>query len=97
MGLLTVMAVVSALWVTNALVISSLFTFKAVDTARLAAYFLVKSFKATLGNLCVLAAAVAVTAAGAQVLPFLLASVVVAGTLLNSRPMIAEIREEFTA
>ncbi|CAG6398365.1 hypothetical protein NMG29_05390 [Streptomyces cocklensis] len=97
MGLLLVVAVVSALWVTNALVITSLFTFKAVDTARLAAYFLVKSFRATVGNLCVLAAAVAVTAAGAQVLPLLLASVVAAGTLLNSRPMITEIREEFTA
>lgn len=97
MGLLVVAAVVSALWMTNAMVITSLFTFKAVDTARLAAYFLVKSFRATLGNLCVLAAAVAVTAAGAQVLPLVLGSVVAAGTLLNSRPMITEIREEFTA
>ncbi|SHM34756.1 hypothetical protein [Actinacidiphila paucisporea] len=96
-GLLAAAAVVSALWITNALVIDALFTFRAVDTARLAAYFLVKSFKATLGNLCVLAAAVVVTASGAQVLPFLLASVIAAATLLNSRPMITEIRGEFTA
>lgn len=97
MGLLAVIAVVSALWVTNVLVITSLFTFKAVDTARLSAYFLVRSPRATLGNLCMLAAAVAVTAAGAQILPFLLASVVVAATLMNCRPMITQIREEFTA
>jgi hypothetical protein len=97
LGLLAVIAAVSALWMANVLVITALFTFKAADTARLAAYFLVKSFKATVGNLCVLAAAVAVTAAGAQLLPLLLASVAAAGTLLNSRPMITEIREEFTA
>ncbi|MFG1810062.1 hypothetical protein [Streptomyces sp. NPDC049040] len=97
MALLAAMAVVSALWVANALVITSLFTFKTVDTARLAAYFLVRSPRATLGNLCMLAAAVAVGAAGAWVLPCLLASVVAAATLLNCRPMITLIREEFTA
>jgi len=96
-GLLAVLAVVSALWVTNALVITSLFTFRAPDTARLAAYFLVRSPRATAGNLCVLAAAFAVTAAGAQLLPVLLASVLAAATLLNCRPMINEIRKEFTA
>ncbi|NUS14737.1 MAG: hypothetical protein HOY69_25625 [Streptomyces sp.] len=96
-GLLAVVGAVSALWITNALVISALFSFRTVDTARLSAYFLVRGVKATAGNLCVLAAVVAVTAAGAQVLPFLLASVVAAATLVNSRQMITEIREEFTA
>ncbi|WP_328917454.1 MULTISPECIES: hypothetical protein [unclassified Streptomyces] len=95
-GLLAVVAAVSALWVTNAVVITSLFTFKAVDTARLAGYFLVRSVRGTAGHLCVLAAAVAVTAAGAQTVPLLLASVLTAATLLNCRPMTAEIREEFT-
>lgn len=96
-GVLAVLAVLSALWAANALVIASLFSFRTADTARLAAYFLVRSPRATAGNLCVLAAAVAVVAAGAQVLPALLASLVAATVLFNCRPMIAEIREEFTA
>ncbi|MGW5348973.1 hypothetical protein ACWERV_00455 [Streptomyces sp. NPDC004031] len=96
-GLLAVFAAVSALWMVNALVISALFSFRTRDTARLAAFFLVRGFKATIGNLCVLAAAFAVTLAGAQLLPLLLASVVAAATLVNSRPMIDAIREEFTA
>lgn len=96
-GLLAVLAVVSALWVSNALVISALFTFRGADTARLAGYFLVRGVKATAGNLCLFAAVVAVTAAGAQVLPFLLGSVCAAAVLLNSRRMIADIREDFTA
>lgn len=96
-GLLAVLAVVSALWVSNALVISALFSFRGADTARLAAYFLVRGAKATAGNLCLLAAAVAVTAAGAQVLPFLLASVLAAAVLFNGRRMIGDIREDFTA
>ena len=96
-ALLALLAVLSALWLANALVIASLFSFRTTDTARLAAYFLVRSPRATAGNLCVLAAAVAVVAAGAQVLPALLASVLAATTVLNCRPMIAGIREEFTA
>jgi hypothetical protein len=96
-SLLALLAVVSALWVANALVIASLFAFRTADTARLAGYFLVRSPRATAGNLCVLAAAVAVTAAGAQVLPALLASLLAATTVFNCRPMIAAIGEEFTA
>jgi hypothetical protein len=96
-GLLAVIAALSALWIANVLVISALFSFRAVDTARLAAYFLFRNGRGTAGNLLVLAATVAVTVAGAQVLPFLLGSVLAAAFLLNSRPMIAEIRREFTA
>lgn len=96
-AMLAVVAGLSALWMANVLVISALFSFRAVDTARLAAYFLIRNGKGTVGNLLVLAAAVVVTAAGAQVVPFLLASVLAAAFLLNSRPMIAHIREDFTA
>ncbi|WP_377267967.1 hypothetical protein [Peterkaempfera sp. SMS 1(5)a] len=95
-ALLGLMAVVSALWVANALVITSLFSFRPADTARLAAYFLVRSVRATLGNLGLLAAAAAVTVAYSEAVPLLLASVLAAATLLNCRPMITEIREEFT-
>jgi hypothetical protein len=94
--LLAAVAVVSTLWVANALVITSLFTFRAVDTARLAAYFLVRSGRGTAGNLCVLLAAAAVTATFTEAAVALLGSVLAATTLLNCRPLITAIREEFT-
>jgi hypothetical protein len=95
--LLAVITVASALWVANALVIASLFSFRAVDTARLAVYYLFRCGRTTLGNLAVLAATAAVTAVWSEAVPALLASVLAAGVLLNSRPMTTDIRERFTA
>ena len=95
-ALLALITVASALWLTNALVIASLFAFRVLDTARLAAYFLARSGKATAGNLCVLLAAAALTVAVSELVPALLASVLAAATLLNCRPMITEVRERFT-
>lgn len=95
--LLGAITLVSVLWVANALVIASLFAFRARDTARLAAYYLVRSGRTTLGNLAVLAASAAATAVWSEAVPALLASVLAAAVLLNCRPMTAEIREKFTA
>lgn len=95
--LLALVALLSALWVTNALVIASLFAFRTSDTARLAAYFLVRCGRGTAGHVCVLLAAAALTLALSEAVPLLLASVLAAAVLLNCRPMINEIREKFTA
>jgi hypothetical protein len=95
--LLVLLALASALWLANALVIASLFAFRTPDTARLAAYFLARSGKATAGNLCLLAAATALTVVLSELAPVLLASLLAAAILLNSRPMISEIRDRFTA
>ncbi|WP_255951797.1 DUF624 domain-containing protein [Streptomyces odontomachi] len=95
--LLGLVALLSALWMTNALVIASLFSFRTSDTARLAAYFLVRCGRGTVGHVCVLLAAAALTVALSEAVPLLLAPVLAAGVLLNCRPMINEIQEKFVA
>jgi hypothetical protein len=95
--LLVVIAVVSALWAANALVIASLFEFRTRDIARLAAYFLFRGAKATLANTCLLIVAAAVTVFATEAVVALLGSVLAATLLFNSRPMIDEITERFTA
>ncbi|MDH2425316.1 hypothetical protein [Sphaerisporangium sp. TRM90804] len=97
-GVLSVLiAVAATLWVANALVITSLFAFRARDVARLSVYFLTRSPRATLGNTGLLAVAAVVTLVASEAVPALLASVFAAAILLNSRTMIAEVRERFTA
>ncbi|MEU4242485.1 hypothetical protein [Actinoplanes sp. NPDC026619] len=91
----TVLALLAALWQANALVIASLFAFRARDTGRLAAYFLVRTPGVTLGG-----AGLAVLAAGLVLLwseaVLALAAVGFAAALLRtSRPMRAEIEKRF--
>ncbi|MGP3960218.1 hypothetical protein ACTWPT_29840 [Nonomuraea sp. 3N208] len=94
--LLVLVAVAAMLWVANALVITSLFEFRAVDVARLAAFFLMRFPKATLGNLSLLVVAAGVTMVATELAAAVLASAFAAALLWNSRPMIAEVQEEFT-
>ncbi|MGH3278137.1 MAG: hypothetical protein ACRDNW_03275 [Trebonia sp.] len=95
--LLVVIAVAAALWLANALVITSLFAFRAADVARLAAYFLGRTPLATLGNAGLLIAAAIVTAYGTEALTVLLASAFGLLLLHNCRAMIDQVRNEFTA
>ncbi|WP_213454421.1 DUF624 domain-containing protein [Rhizomonospora bruguierae] len=95
--MLVVVAVAGALWGANALVITSLFAFRAVDVARLALYFLGRTPVATLGNAGVLVAAVAVTALASEAVLALVGAVLVLVLLRTSRPMIDTVRREFTA
>ncbi|MBF8189421.1 DUF624 domain-containing protein [Nonomuraea sp. K274] len=95
--LLVLVGVGSTLWVANALVITSLYAFRTVDVARLAAYSLGRFPGATLGNLCLLIVAGGVTLVATEAVLALLAFALVAALLWNSRPMIMEIRERFTA
>jgi hypothetical protein len=94
--LLVVVAVALTLWGTNALVITSLFAFRLVDVARLAAYFLVNTPGVTFGNAGLLITAAAVTAMWSEAVVLVLGSVFVGGLLLSSGPMITGVREEFT-
>ncbi|TMR97911.1 DUF624 domain-containing protein [Nonomuraea basaltis] len=94
--LLVLVAVAATLWAGHALVITSLFEFRAVDVARLAVYFLMRHPKATLGNAFLLIVAAGITMLATELLPALLASVFAAGLLWNSRPVIAEVQERFT-
>jgi hypothetical protein len=95
--LLLLIALVATLWIANALVITSLFTFRARDVARLAAYFLTRSPRATLGNAGLLVVTAVVTLVATEAAPALLVSVLASAVLLNSRSLIAEVRERFTA
>lgn len=90
-------AVAATLWAANALVITSLFEFRARDVARLAAYFLTRSPRATLANACLLIVAAGITLLGSEAVLALLASALAALLLVNSKPVITEVRERFTA
>ncbi|GAA4450362.1 DUF624 domain-containing protein [Phytohabitans houttuyneae] len=96
-GLLIAIAIAVALWVGNALVITSLFTFRTIDVARLAVLFLARTPAVTLGNACLVVLAALLTAATSEVVLVMLGSVFALVYLLTSRRMITAIREEFTA
>jgi hypothetical protein len=77
--------------------ITSLFTFRTVDIARLALLFLARTPAVTLGNACLVVLAALLTAITSEVVLILLASVFTLVFLLSSRRMITGIEEEFTA
>ncbi|MGQ5574325.1 hypothetical protein [Streptomyces sp. ECR3.8] len=96
-SLLAVTGVGGLLWGAHALVLTALFAFRARDTARLAAYFLVKQPRATLGALSLLILTAAGTALLTEALPALLAAPLLLSLLHAGRPVIEETREHFTA
>ena len=95
-GMLVVLAAVSTLWVADALVITSLFAFRPIDVARLAAYFLGRARGVTLGNICLLIVAVALVAVASEVVLALVAVLFAAALLRTAEPMIARVTREFT-
>ncbi|MFF4471406.1 hypothetical protein ACFYZ3_17795 [Streptomyces sp. NPDC001599] len=95
--LLALVGAGSLLWGAHALVLTSLFTFRTRDTARLAAYFLLRHGRATLGAASLLLLTAALTALLTEALPALLAAPLLLSLLYSSRPVIDETREEFTA
>ncbi|WP_182882248.1 hypothetical protein [Microbispora sp. H10949] len=94
---LVVIGVVTVVWTANALVITSLFAFRGRDVARLAVYFLFRTPRVALGDAGLLVAAAGLTLVATEAATAALASVFAALLLLNSRPMIAEVRDRFTA
>ncbi|MFE8963661.1 hypothetical protein [Streptomyces iakyrus] len=85
------------LWGAHALVLTSLFAFRARDTARLAAYFLVRNGRATLAVASLLVLTAASAGLLTEALPALLAAPLLLSLLHGSRPVIAETRKDFTA
>lgn len=90
-------AAVLALWVANALVITSLFAFRARDVARLAAYFLAHRLSVTIGTFCLLVVTIGTIILSSEGVLMLGGSALAALLLLNGRTMIAEVEETFTA
>jgi hypothetical protein len=95
--LLVVIAVAVTLWVAVALVITSLFAFRARDVARLAAYFLGHTPGVTVGVACLLVVVAGLTLLLPEVVPLLLAPLFVLALVRTCAPMIERIRAEFTA
>jgi uncharacterized membrane protein YesL len=96
-ALLVVVAAAATLAAVNALVITSLFAFRAADVARLAVSSLGRAPAVTLGNACLLVVAAGVTVVSSEAVLALLGSVLAAALLRTCRPMVAEIQREFTA
>jgi len=94
--LLAGIGLASLLWGAHALVLTSLFAFRARDTARLAAYFLFRHGRATLAAASLLALTAGLTALLTEALPALLAAPLLLSLLHSSRPVIAETQEDFT-
>ncbi|MEV6168956.1 hypothetical protein AB0L99_12110 [Streptomyces sp. NPDC051954] len=94
--LLAAVGLASLLWGAHALVLTSLFDFRARDTARLAGYFLFRHAGATLGAASLLVLAAGLTALLTEALPALLAAPLLLSLLHSSRPVIAETQEDFT-
>jgi len=97
MAVLVVLAMVSTLWMANALLITSLFAFRTRDVTRLAAYFLGRTRGVTLGVLCLSIVAVGITLISSEAVLALLGSVFAAALLHTARPLTAAVTEEFTA
>jgi uncharacterized membrane protein YesL len=96
-ALMVVIAAVAALWGMNALVITSLFSFRARDIARLSLYYLGRTKGVMLGNLCLLIVAGGIMAVASEAVLALLGSVFALALLHTCQPMIADVRKEFTA
>jgi hypothetical protein len=95
-ALLVAFAAVATLWMANALVITSLFAFRPIDVARLAAYFLGRTKGVTLGNLSLLICAAGLVAVTSEAVLALVGVGFAAFLLRTGRPMIALVTEEFT-
>ncbi|WP_344076329.1 hypothetical protein [Luedemannella helvata] len=87
----------TALWLVNALVITSLFAFRGRDVARLAAYFLFRKLGVTVSNACLLIVAGGVVFASSEAVLALFGSLFVAMLVLGARPLFEVVRQEYTA
>jgi hypothetical protein len=93
---LVALAAGSLLWQANALVIASLYEFRTRDTARLAAWFLVRNPLVTLGTGGLALAAGAIVVYQSEAVLALFAAVFAAALLTVAGPMRTEIEQRFT-
>ncbi|MDG4764142.1 YesL family protein [Solwaraspora sp. WMMD406] len=95
-ALLVLVAVAATAWGGTALVITSLFAFRARDVARLAAYFLTRTPGTSLGVLALAVVAAGITAYTSEAVLALAGSVLALLLLRTGRPMTTAIEKEFT-
>jgi hypothetical protein len=97
LALLTLIGILAALWLTNALLVTSLFEFRFPDTLRLGWELIGRQPVVMLGNAGVLAAAVLIGLFTVEGLVLVLGSVLVLILVATSRPLIDYVKDEFTA
>ncbi|NNH05787.1 DUF624 domain-containing protein [Cellulomonas fimi] len=97
-ALVSVLIGVSLLvWAGHALVLSSLFSFRARDVARLAAHYLAARPASTVGVLALVVVGAGVALLATDWLLVLLASPLVALLVRNATPVVADVTTRFTA
>ncbi|WP_189046746.1 hypothetical protein [Micromonospora sonchi] len=80
----------------NALVITSLFTFRVRDVVRLAGYFVLRTPQVTVGTALLLVAATVLTLVASEAALAALGSVLALALVRGGEPMITTVRQEFT-
>jgi hypothetical protein len=95
-AVLALVSVIVLLWLTNALVISSLFAFRTRDLLQLSWEMIGRAPIVALGNFGVLAAAIALAIFVAEAVVVALGSLLVLALVTASRPMIEYVTAEFT-
>ncbi len=88
-------AAVAVVWTAHALVVTSLFSFRARDVSRIAAFFLVAKPLASLGVLSLAFLALAATWWAGDWLPIALASVFTFLIWRNAGPVVADVHRRF--
>lgn len=90
-----VVAVVAVVWTAHALLVTSLFSFRARDVSRVAAYFLLSKPLASLGVLSLAVLTLAATWWAGDWLPLALGSVLTYLLWRNGAPIVAEVHRRF--
>ena len=95
-GLLVMIGVIAVLWGLNALTIATFFSFRWIDIARLAVYYLGRRWIGTIGLLALLVVATGVVYFTTEAVLWLFGGVFAAFLWATVQPMVADIRERFT-
>jgi len=95
-GLLAMIGVIVLLWGLNALVIATFFSFRWIDIARLAIYYLGRRWIGTLGLLALLVVATALVLFASEGALWLFGGVFVAFLWSIVQPTVADTQERFT-
>lgn len=96
-GVLVGIGVIVALWGLNALVISTVFSFRTRDTLRLAVFYLGRKWQASLGVLALLIVAVGVVLVSTEAVLWLFQVVWISFLAVITQPLVAAVTERFTA
>jgi hypothetical protein len=96
-GVMVAIGVIALLWGLNALTIATFFSFRWIDIARLAVYYLGRRWVGTIGTLALLVVATGVVLFTTEAVLWLFGGVFAAFLWATVQPMVADIQARFTA